>query len=120
MGALLYNTRLVHCYSYPQSGRPATTKWLLSNSGEIYNFWVRKEPDGKLTSHADGVAVGNKEMFFSAQIFGVNGQGPQEWHNELTKRYKVYGAIMHDCDQCKHKLACMVVPTAVRTFENRE
>ena len=118
MSILLHSSRLAHCYTDPKSNWVAVTKWVLSNATrEMPNFWARKRKDGPIDTHTN--TRGRNSIATYLIVCGVEGKPPEKWYNSLLKKYQELQLVVHDCDQCKHKLACMVVPHAVRTFEEK-
>ncbi len=54
-----------------------------------------------------------------ARPTGLKGNTLEEWRTEMLADGKKKGDTLHDCQDCKHRLACLIEPRAIRLFESK-
>ncbi len=114
MSTIVTSSHAVYCLSNPKVPAIEKTKRAMRIGT---SFIVHRDTDGKLhadTQIVDSVSPDIMRAFELKEIDLL-----KEWRAAGTQEWKDKGATVFDCDQCKHRLACLVSPEYKQVFESR-
>ncbi len=117
MSTIVTSSHFIHCFKDREQALIRIIKWTLgmTENQAVY----RERNNAKLTTFITKSAVFANGTREKIRWGYAKGDTPKEWRDSLLKGWKTSEVETFDCDACKHKLACMVVPYAARIFEKR-
>ncbi len=115
MSTILTSSHFAHCCS-SEAWQIKMAKWTLSQSTSLV---IHLQQDGTLDTKPNDMDQFTKDRLRTH--YGLRGDTVKGWRDTLLQYWKEnqMHVTVYNCDQCKHRLACLVSPEVVRTFEGR-